>query len=42
MVAQLGVVAKGLNLQYHPLRAVLLRMYPFFSFVLHETMGMAI
>ena len=33
MVAQLaGFVAKVLNLQYHPLWAVLLRMYPFFSF----------
>ena len=42
MVAQLGFVAKGLNWQYHPLRAVLLRMHPFFSSVLHGTMGAAI
>ena len=37
MVAQLGFVAKGLNLQYHPLRAVLLRMYPFFFFICDDS-----
>ena len=42
MVAQLGFAAQGLNLQHDPLRAVLVRMYPFFSSVLHGTMGLAI